>query len=184
MGYSEPGHADQPNDDETPPHVDLLLCVDAETLLTQHPNASHDPQAPTLIEGAFVYAIGPKPHGLTESHGDLLDVHAQPGQILRIRTVALALRAEQTVVVYQFELEHHACLTPPAQAVEQGLLMSAENATCPTQMHTLAAEDYFWRSKVIAQGDSGCALDLMLVDPACKASGYFRWATTLRVSHA
>ncbi len=184
MGYSELAPDQQSEPGKPTRHVDLLLCVDAETLLAKHPHASQDSQTPTLLEGAFVYAIGPQREGLTEHHGELVEIAASMGQTIRVRTVALALRAEQTVVMYRFEIEDSHCLTPPALAVQQGLLMTASSADCPEQMHSVSADDYFWRTKVISEGDTRCTLDVMLVDPACKTSGYFRWATTLRVGLA
>ena len=99
------------------PANNVLLIVDAESLLSRYPQPSLEPQNPTVIEEGFIFAIsGTKPTQST-TNDSLITLIANNGKNFQIRGRTVSLLAEHSVVFYEMSVGDAGVLSPPELVV-------------------------------------------------------------------
>lgn len=154
--------------------TNLLLIIDAETLLTHYSQPSLDPQRPTMIEDGFIFSVG------ASSSGHELIIPLSGTLHLRGRTVGL--HAEHSVVLYNLTVGDAGVLEPPQLVVHNQLPLPAPNPETPTEPLTGKANDHYWCCRPLSPGVERCELGFMLVDSNCEVLGYFGWEVEVTVS--
>ncbi|QIB05683.1 hypothetical protein GZ982_13480 [Pseudomonas fluorescens] len=158
-------------------HVSLI--VDAETLLSRYPQASQDPNTPTPIDEHFIFLLGGAL--LSNTKIDSRGLPISLGRITHLRSRTIALRAEHSVVLYEFAVETGEVLPAPELVVNADQTVPAidvENLTHPIPQQT---DDHFWRCRPLSQGKESSELRFMLVNSQCEVAGYFSWAVDVIV---
>jgi hypothetical protein len=162
--------------------IDVLVVVDAETLLARYPDANHSPDSPISIEGEFM-------HILTAGHGESLGrndsqlhLNANLGDFVHIRGTTLALRGEHIALFYGITQSNTRVMSPAALVVRDNLNLPVPNADSPLQLDKQNAQDHFWRCQLLTHGIELSELCFMIVNQSCAVQGYFRWNLEIRAS--
>lgn len=159
---------------------DVLVIVDAVTLLSAYPDASRDPDAPTVIDGRHLYVVSPGDAAQLGHNDSRLFAGLSPGDQLRLRETALALRAEVGVLFVRFGLKDTGIVTPFELEVRDAAtpVPDADDLLHPP---CRPMKDHYWRSDVLAAGATACTADFAVFDRDGAVSGYFRWETSIGI---
>jgi len=160
---------------------DVLAIVDAVTLLSTYPDASRNADAPTVIDGRHIYVVSPGGDGQLGHNDSRLFAGLSPGDQLRLRETALALRAEVSVLFIRFALKDAGIVAPIEPEVRDAAtpVPDADDLLHPP---CRPMKDHYWRSDVLAAGTTTCTADFAVLDRDGAVSGYFRWETTVEIA--
>ncbi|MBW5803441.1 hypothetical protein FOZ70_01580 [Burkholderia sp. COPS] len=159
---------------------DVLVIVDAVTLLSAYPEASRDPDAPTVIDGRHLYVVSPGDAAQLGHNDSRLFAGLSPGDQLRLRETALALRAEASVLFVRFALKD-AGIVAPFEAEIRDAAAPVPDADDLLHPPCHPMKDHYWRSDVLAAGATTCTADFAVFDRDGTVSGYFRWETSIEI---
>lgn len=160
----------------------VLLIIDAESVLARFPMPSMDATKPTNIPAGLVFfATGktPKKNAINDSK---ITLPVEIGHDIHFRGRSVSLIAEHSVVIYSMTIASSAALTDPKLEVHAGLTVPAPDPSNPTQPGSHEADDHFWTCTATASGTVPCELSFMLVNQQCEAVGYFVWATAIELT--
>ncbi|MHC8390736.1 AidA/PixA family protein [Pseudomonas sp. MDT2-39-1] len=160
----------------------VLLVVDAESLLSRYPEPSIEPKSPTTIADGFIFAINGSPTPQSTINDSSIALPVGIGSTFRIRGRTVSLLAEHSVVFYEMSVGDAGVLSTPELVVKENLSVPAPDAENPNVPGSHTADDHYWRCTQLASGIEACALSFMLVDRNCEALGYFRWAVDVKVT--
>jgi hypothetical protein len=160
----------------------VLLIVDAESLLTKYPTPSLEAQDPTTISEGFIFAVGGKDANQIAISDSYLTLPTCNGKTFHIRGRTVSLLAENSVVFYDMAVSDTQVLSPPKLVVHAGLTVPAPDPINPTQPASHLADDHYWECSQLTPGVAACELSFMLVNQQCEAVGYFSWAVEVKFS--
>ncbi|KVV45832.1 inclusion body protein [Burkholderia territorii] len=160
---------------------DMLVIVDAVTLLSAYPNASRDADAPTMIDGRHIYIVSAGDTGPLGHDGSWLFAGLSSGDQIHLRETALALRAEVSVLFVGFELKD-AGIVAPIQAEVRDATMPIPDVDDLLHPSCRPMKDHVWRSEVLAAGATTCTADFVVLDRDGTVSSYFRWKTSIEIA--
>ena len=166
----------------TAPANNLLLIVDAESLLSRYPQASLEPKDPTVIAQGFIIAISGEKTVQSRSNDSKLTLTASTGKNFHIRGRTVSLLAEHSVVFYDISVGDAGVLSTPELVVHGNLTVPAPDPANPKQPGNHKADDHYWHCTQLAAGVEACVLSFMLIDKNCEALGYFSWAVELKLT--
>ncbi|WP_095119140.1 AidA/PixA family protein [Pseudomonas sp. Irchel s3f10] len=151
----------------------VLLIVDAESVLTRYPNPSLDATAPTNITDGFIFfAIGNNSKEIV-INDSTITIPVEIGRELHIRGRSISLIAEHSVVVYRMTVADSGVLSEPDLQIHTNLTVPAPNPDDPTTPGSRKADDHYWTCTPKKPGDVQCELSFMLVNQQCEVVGYF-----------
>ncbi|MGW8465179.1 AidA/PixA family protein [Pseudomonas sp. CLCA07] len=156
----------------------VLLIVDAESLLSRYPQPSLKPQLPTVIEDGFIFFIG----GMQSTNNDSnMTLNADNGTTFHIRGRTVSLLAEHSVVFYEMSVGDAGVLSAPKLVVHGNLTVPAPDPANPTEPGNHVADDHYWECTRLSSGVEACELNFMLINKSCEALGYFSWAVDVKL---
>jgi len=158
------------------PANNVLLIVDAESLLSRYPQPSLESQNPTVIEDGFIFAISGTQTTKDAISDSNLNLFAINGKNFHLRGRTVSLLAEHSVVFYEMSVGDANVLSAPELVVHGKLTVPAPDPANPTQPGSHTADDHYWHFTQLASGVEACVLNFMLIDKNCEALGYFSWA--------
>jgi len=160
----------------------VLLIVDAESVLKRYPDPSLDAAAPTSITDGFIFfAIGNNPKEIVINDSKPI-IHSEIGRDLHLRGRSVSLIAEHSVVVYRMKVADSGVLSEPDLQIHTDLTVPAPNPDDPTTPGSRQADDHFWTCTPKKPGDVQCELSFMLVNQQCEVVGYFHWTLGLKIT--
>jgi hypothetical protein len=159
----------------------VLLIVDAESLLSHYPQPSLEPQDPTVIEKGFVLAMGGSATEKNIENDSIIALCADNGKTFHIRGRTISLLAEHSVVFYKLSIGDAGVLSTPELIVHGNLTVPAPDPANPTEPGSHKADDHYWQCEQLASGVEKCELSFMLIDKNCEALGYFSWAVEVKL---
>ncbi|MCU1750572.1 inclusion body family protein [Pseudomonas sp. 6D_7.1_Bac1] len=162
--------------------TNVLLIVDAETLLTRYPKPSLDPQNPTVIEDGFIFTVGATQGPTPAAKGTCLELAENSAKTFHLRGRTVGLHAEHSVVFYDLSVGDARVLSQPQLVVHNGLTLPAPNPETPTEPVAVKADDHYWHCQQLSTGVEQCELSFMLVNSSCEALGYFSWTVGVKLS--
>lgn len=163
------------------PANNVLLIVDAESLLSRYPQPSLEPQNPTEITQGFIFAISGTDATQSTTNDSLLTLTARNGKNFHIRGRTVSLLAEHSVVFYEMSVGNAGVLSPPEWVVHSNLTVPAPDPANPTQPGSHTADDHYWHCTQLSAGVETCVLNFMLINKSCEALGYFSWAVNVKL---
>ncbi len=83
--------------------TNILISIDAESILKAYENPSQSPDKPTLVDGKYVYAVAASADGITGEVKDVVKVAVSVGDEIRWREVSLSLSFAYSVVFYNLK---------------------------------------------------------------------------------
>lgn len=162
--------------------TNVLLIVDAETLLTRYPQPSFDPQNPTVIEDGFIFAFGITQGTTPEAKVTCLELAANAAKTFHLRGRTVGLHAEHSVVFYNLTVSDAGVFATPHLVVHNDQTLPAPNPETPTEPIAVKADDHYWHCQQLSTGVEQCELNFMLVNSSCEALGYFSWTVGVKLS--
>jgi hypothetical protein len=160
----------------------VLLVVDAESLLAKYPAPSLEAENPTTISDGFIFAASGEHAAQSIKNDSKLTFTTGNGTTFHIRGRTVSLLAEHSVVFYDMTVGDAQVLSPPTLVVHAGLIVPAPDPTNPTQPGSHPADDHYWECSQLASGVAACELSFMLVNPRCEVVGYFNWEVEVTLS--
>lgn len=160
----------------------VLLVVDAESLLSKYPTPSLDAENPTPIADGFVFAAIGTAANRTGKNDSKLSLTANNGKTFHIRSRTVSLIAEHSVVLYNMAVADTQVLSPPKLLVKGDLTVPAPDPENPTIPGSHLADDHYWECSQLTPGVAACKLSFMLVDQRCEVVGYFSWEVEVDLS--
>ncbi|WP_426205590.1 AidA/PixA family protein [Pseudomonas sp. TWP3-1] len=152
----------------------VLLVIDAESVLTGYPDPSADAANPTSITDEFIFIITAANSKKIATNDSNVTLTVEIDRDLHFRSRSISLIAEHSVAVYNMTTDDSAVLSEPKLEVHQDLTVPAPDHTNPTVPASHRADDHFWVCTPKTFGTAQCALNFMLVNQQCEAVGYFR----------
>ncbi|MDN3223007.1 AidA/PixA family protein [Pseudomonas nunensis] len=157
----------------------VLLVVDAESLLAKYPTPSLDAENPTTISDEFIYVASGTD---TVKNDSKLTLTTSNGKTFHIRGRTVSLIAEHSVVFYDMAVGDSQVLSPPKLQVSSGLTVPAPDPENPTQPGSHLADDHYWECTHLNPGVAACELSFMLVNQSCEVVGCFSWEVEVTLS--
>lgn len=159
----------------------VLLIVDAESVLKRYPDPSLDAAAPTSITDGFIFfATGNNSKEIVINDSKPI-IHSEIGRDLHVRGRSVSLIAEHSVVVYRMTVADSGVLSEPDLQIHTDLTVPAPNPDDPTTPGSRQADDHFWTCTPKKPGDVQCELSFMLVNQQCEVVGYFHWTVDIEI---
>jgi hypothetical protein len=160
----------------------VLLVVDAESLLSKYPTPSLESENPTIIGDGFIFVASGTDANKTVENDSKFTLSTINGKTFHIRGRTVSLIAEHSVVFYNLAVDDTQVLSQPKLLVHAGLTVPAPDATNPTQPGSHQADDHYWECSQLTPGVAACELSFMLVDQNCEVVGYFSWKVEAKLS--
>ncbi|RON55122.1 AidA/PixA family protein [Pseudomonas frederiksbergensis] len=160
----------------------VLLVVDAESLLNKYPEPSLEADNPTTIEDGFIFVSSGTDTTKTVENDSKLTLTASNGKTFHIRGRTVSLIAEHSVVFYNMAVGDAQVLSQPKLQVHNDLTVPAPDPANPTQPGSHQADDHYWECSQLTPGTAACELSFMLVDQRCEVVGYFSWEVEVKLS--
>ena len=164
------------------PANNVLLIVDAESLLLRYPQPSLEPQNPTEIEDGFIFAISDTRTTQSTINDSVMTFTVSNGKDFHIRGRTVSLLAEYSVVFYEMSVGDVGVLSPPELVVHANLTVPAPDPENPTQPGSHTADDHYWHCTQLAAGVAACELKFVLINKSCEALGYFSWSVDVKLA--
>jgi hypothetical protein len=159
----------------------VLLIVDAESLLSRYPQPSLEPQNPTAIDQGHVFVISGTPVKQNTINDSYVTLPTDNGTIFHIRGRTVSLLAEHSVTFYEMSIGDAGVLSTPELKVHGNLTVPAPDPANPTEPGSHEADDHYWQCTQLASGIEKCELRFMLIDKNCEALGYFSWTVEVKL---
>ena len=160
----------------------VLLIVDAESLLSRYPQPSLESQNPTVIEDAFIFPVSSSTTTQNAENDSKITLIASNGKVFHIRGRTVSLLAEHTVVFHNLTVDDAGVLSPPKLIVHSDQTVPAPDPVNPIQPGSHSADDHYWECSQLSTGVTVCELSFMLINQRCEAVGYFSWKTEVTLS--
>ncbi|MHC8325378.1 AidA/PixA family protein [Pseudomonas sp. LB1P83] len=160
----------------------VLLVVDAESLLSKYPTPSLEAENPTAITDGFIFVANGTDVKKTVINDSKLTLTASIGKTFHIRGRTVSLIAEHSVVFYDMVVDDAQVLSQPKLLVKGNLTVPAPNLENPTQPGSHQADDHYWECSQLTPGVAACELSFMLVNQRCEVMGYFSWAVDVKLT--
>jgi hypothetical protein len=158
-----------------PDPVDVLLAIDAATLLARYPDASRNVKAPTPVDGAACYILAPTSDGIEAGQDGRFRVAAAVGARLRLRGTALGLRGEHAVLLSRVLRPQDArTLTNPSLVVDEDATIFVPQVGHPERPVARQAADHYWWMDVLAHGRGEFRVDIIVAGRDGMPMGCFR----------
>lgn len=160
--------------------VDILMVIDAETLIQQYPKGTAD--NPTVVPAPLIYLIADSSFVDFGQASKELKIAIKSLDEIRWRSTTTSMNSDYFSLLYKFELKDGDPIisTPtPLLAEVQTPLPNMEN---PLQPKTQTIENYFWTSTALSQGEMTYTFYFMVLDRNNNPLGYYFWDPFIKIS--
>ncbi|WP_242561102.1 MULTISPECIES: AidA/PixA family protein [Pandoraea] len=161
--------------------TDVLLVIDTATLLDK---AAGPTSSPVAVDGDDCYRLSPGHDTLDgdrETHAAGWRIDARPGERIRIRWTALAMRGEHAVLL-QLALADDATLGNLQLHVEDSAVRYAPRSDKPEEAVARQAPDAYWQADVVASGEAETSVEATVTDRDANVLGRFTWSMRIAVA--
>jgi hypothetical protein len=160
--------------------IDLILVVDAETLLADYPAGTS--QQPVSVDRPSIFLMVRQANTVFGQASKELKVRARTGDILRWRAASLSLNCDLTVALYDFFTLRGANLFSAADDMVATVAEPLPDPADPLHPRTQTVKNVFWQATLLEPGNATYAFRFMLLDRDCKPQGYYSWDPFLTVT--
>ncbi|VVD79904.1 inclusion body protein [Pandoraea capi] len=161
--------------------TDVLLVIDTATLLDK---AAGQSPSPVSVDGTDCYRLSPGHDtldGSSGTHAATWRIDARPGERIRMRWTALAMRGEQAVLL-QLALADDAMLGNLQLHVEDNAVRYAPRYDKPEEAVARQAPDAYWQADVVASGEAETSVEATVTDRDANVLGRFTWSMRIAVA--
>ncbi|KWZ48220.1 inclusion body protein [Burkholderia savannae] len=162
--------------------TDVLVAVDPETILQNHPNAMNSAN-PLLSDPKYIYMITNNDNAISGQAGGELNLKAEVGDLIRWREQNISLGFEKPVIFYKFVADQGSDLitTPTPRMAETSL--PVPNTSDPTKPKCQTVRNYFWSSEVLKRGSVTYHFQFMILDRRCQICGCHQWDPSITIKY-
>lgn len=160
--------------------IDILMAIDAETLLATIPPGTVAAPAPVgekliwlmVRQGNAVFGQGTKE----------LKITARTMDTIRWRCTSMSLDAAYSGMLYQFFTIKGDDLLSPAEPLNAEVSVPLPNTSDPTQPSRQSITSSFWSSTILKPGEVTYAFQFMVLDRAGKVLGAYKWDPFIQIT--
>jgi len=160
--------------------VDILMIMDAETLVQQYPKGTAD--NPTVVPEPLIYLVTDSQYVDFGQASKELKINIKTLDEIRWRSTSLSMNSSYYSLLYKFELKNGNPIisTPvPLLAKVQVPLPDMSNPTVPK---TQEVENYFWSSTSLSEGEITYTFYFMILDRDNNPLGYYYWDPFIKIT--
>lgn len=161
--------------------VDILMVVDAETLIQQYPAGTAD--NPTVVPAPLIYLIADSKYVDFGQASKELKIAISSLDEIRWRSTTASLNSNYFCMLYDFKLMDGT----PIMSTPTPLLSEVEvplpNMDNPLAPKTQTVENYFWNATALSQGEITYTFYFMILDRNNTPLGYYFWDPFIKISN-
>ncbi len=159
------------DDEET--IIDVLIAVDAETLVASLPAGTE--KAPTPVTDESIYMLVRSDDAVFGQASKELKLNARTEDVIRWRMTSLSFNAGYFGLMYSFLPVSGSSLISTPQPLLAQVKAPLPDPANPAVPKTQVIQTYFWSCTVLAAGEVTYAFRFMICDRAGKVCGYYDW---------
>ncbi|MDB6183168.1 inclusion body family protein [Paracoccus fistulariae] len=160
-------------DDPNESIIDILMVIDAETLLASGATGTAD--APAPVGADLIWLIVRSGNAVFGQGSKELKITAKTMDTLRWRCTSMSLNAAYSGMLYKFFALKGGSLISKPQPLDAQVTTPLPNPADPTQPGAQTITSAFWSATVLAQGEVTYTFCFMILDRTGKPLGYFKW---------
>ena len=160
--------------------IDMLLVVDAETILASYPAGT--PQQPQSIDLPLIYMTVRQGNAVYGQATKELKIKARSLDVLRWRETTLSLNSAYFGLLYRFCTIKGADLLSTPAALLAEVQTPLPDPLDPLHPRTQTIKSYFWSSTVLGSGSVTYAFYFMILDRDSNVKGYYYWDPFITIS--
>jgi hypothetical protein len=166
--------------DSLPAIVDVLIIIDAETLLAAYPagTAAH----PTSVDQPLIQLVVRQANGVFGEGTKELKLTAETEDVIRWRETTTSLDGRYTGMLYKFFALRGAALISPPQPLVATVRTPLPDPADPLHPTSQTIASYFWTTTVLSPGETTYAFQFAVMDRAGHALGYFSWDPFIKIT--
>jgi hypothetical protein len=182
-------HCNGPKGKIMPGVINAEIVVDTQSILSEYPDPSQDPDEPTPVTNDFCYMIAQSIHVIGGQATAHLSINQGASHVIQVRSLSLSGNAGQSAVVYDIEKAAGKTVTGRLLAREADVEMPLPSLddgrnTDPPSFSTVTANDYFLQTEVTSRGSESLQVRFYITtndDQAgtLKIVGYFLWCPSV-----
>lgn len=153
--------------------IDMLLVIDAETILSVYPPGTAD--NPTSIDQPLIFMMVRTDAVVFGQASKELKIKAQTEDVLRWRQSTASSNSIYSGLLYKFLCLKGDKLISPPNPILVTVQTPLPNPANPTVPGIQTIQNYFWQSTVLAAGSLTYAFYFMIVDRHNNVKGYYYW---------
>lgn len=163
-----------------PSIIDVLIAVDADTLVGRYPPGTAD--APTMVDQPLIYMMVRQANGDFGQASKELKILASTEDVIRWRATSLSLNGDYSAIFYQFfALRGDDLISPPTPLLAT-VKTPLPNPAAPLQPGSQTIRSYFWETTVLQPGETTYAFRFMICGRGGAPAGYFAWDPFIKIS--
>lgn len=158
--------------------IDILVTVDAQSIMSQYPNASTDENNPTMINPNFVYMFASTNALSGNGTGDLA-ISAQVGDSVNFSCITISNNSVNSAFIY--DIQRVAGSDVFSQFTSSMLNLSTLEPSVPDALPPALTNQKFWKfgANVISLGSERYTANFALYEGISGSNpqlvGYFTW---------
>lgn len=165
--------------------LNVLIALDAATIVERNPGASRNPDAPTYVDERLVYMTTRQDH-IVGTSGAELNLRAEPGDTIRWRETTLSLGSDYKALLYRYvssDNGHVLIRTPEIEVIDGVYPMPKEGGEGRPDFVTQNYQDHYWRTTVKRAGKVVYHFSFQILDRHRQLKGYFQWDPCITVEN-
>lgn len=161
--------------------VDILMVLDAETLVQSYPGGTAD--SPNVVPAPLIYLITDSAYVDFGQASKELKISINSLDEIRWRSTTTSLNCDYFSLLYQFKLVQGDNIISPPVSVLTKVATPLPDPSKPTQPKTQTIQNYFWTSTALAQGEATYTFYFIILDRNNSPLGYYFWDPFIKISN-
>ncbi|KAF0249120.1 MAG: aidA [bacterium] len=168
--------------------IDILIAVDAETILSKFSNNLGSQDNPTHTLDQYLRMIARHNNTLLGIGNSGIDIKAEIGNNVRWRAASLSINFDYDVLIYRFsnppltQGQNLGYISVP-EALDGTIQEPVLNPDNPSQPVFREVTNYYWQSTIKKTGIIGYNFHFMITGRNGKVYGYFQGGGLITVLH-
>ena len=157
----------------------ILLIMDTESLLSEHPQPSLSADAPSFVEARCLFIQGARPPYWQGQEKQPFCLTAHAGDSVFFRCAPVALRGEDILFLQEIHSKTNSVITSPQATVRPGARIARPHFDDPLCLESQTLDDYYLTARLSGTGRWQAEIRFALLNSACAVKGYFAMPITL-----
>lgn len=163
-----------------PSIIDLLIAIDAETLVASYPAGTA--ASPTSVEQPLIFMMVRQANAVFGEASKELKIRAQTEDQVRWRETTTTLNSSYFALMYKFFALRGTDLLSAPEPLVATVKVPLPDPANPLQPRTQEIKSYFWSSTILQPGETTYAFQFAVLDRHNTALGYYLWDPFIKIS--
>lgn len=168
------------SNNDTQAIVDILMVIDAETLVKNYPKGTV--QNPTVVPAPLIYLIADSKYVDFGQATKELKIAIKTLDEIRWRSTSLSLESVYYSLLYKFELVHGNPLISEPTPLLADVQVPLPDMHDPLHPKTQTIKNYFWSSTSLSSGEMTYTFYFMILDRDNTPLGYYFWDPFIKIT--